>query len=49
MIRTDLKQDDIPQTWYNIIPDAPGELPPPKDETGKALETLKLAMPARVL
>ncbi len=49
MIRTDLKQDDMPKTWYNILPDLPEDLPPPVDETGKALETLKLAMPSRVL
>ncbi|WP_367181990.1 TrpB-like pyridoxal phosphate-dependent enzyme [Thermoplasma sp.] len=49
MIRIDLKQDEMPDHWYNILPDLPEELPTPRDETGKAFETLKKAVPAKVL
>lgn len=47
--RIDLNQEDMPDFWYNILPDLPEQLPPPKDETGKSLEILKKVIPARVL
>ncbi|MDI6846621.1 MAG: TrpB-like pyridoxal phosphate-dependent enzyme [Candidatus Bathyarchaeia archaeon] len=34
-IKIDLPVDDLPKNWYNILPDLPQPLPPPKDpETG---------------
>jgi len=34
-IKIDLPVDDLPKSWYNILPDLPQPLPPPKDpETG---------------
>jgi pyridoxal-phosphate dependent TrpB-like enzyme len=47
--RIDLKQDDMPGEWYNIIPDLPEQLPMPKDPSGKAIDTLKKVIPAKVL
>ncbi|MGC8661605.1 MAG: TrpB-like pyridoxal phosphate-dependent enzyme [Nitrososphaeria archaeon] len=47
--RIDLKQDEMPDYWYNILPDLPEQLPPPRDDTGKAIEVLKSVFPARVL
>lgn len=47
--RIDLKQDDMPDYWYNIMPDLPEPLSPPKDVSGKSIETLKKVIPARVL
>ncbi|MQL55015.1 TrpB-like pyridoxal phosphate-dependent enzyme [Acidianus ambivalens] len=49
IVRYDLPQDKIPTTWYNILPDLPEPLPPPKDETGKAFEVLKEVLPSKVL
>ncbi|MGC8608847.1 MAG: TrpB-like pyridoxal phosphate-dependent enzyme [Thermoplasmata archaeon] len=49
MIRIDLKQDDMPDKWYNILPDLHGDLPPPRDDTGKAFDTLKKVVPSKVL
>ena len=41
-----LPVDDLPKAWYNIIPDLPGGLPPPKEpEDGESrLEALKRRM-----
>ncbi|MGC8565774.1 MAG: TrpB-like pyridoxal phosphate-dependent enzyme [Thermoplasmata archaeon] len=47
--RIDLPQDEMPDFWYNIIPDLPEELPPPKDETGRSIEVMKKVIPAKVL
>ncbi len=47
--RFDLPQEEMPDFWYNILPDLPEELPPPKDETGKSLEIMKKVIPAKVL
>lgn len=47
--RIDLPQEEMPDKWYNIIPDLPEELPPPLDTTGKSIETLKNVIPAKVL
>ena len=47
--RIDLKQDDMPDFWYNILPDLPEPLPPPKDIDGKSIEILKKVIPAKVL
>ncbi|MGC8727596.1 MAG: TrpB-like pyridoxal phosphate-dependent enzyme [Thermoplasmata archaeon] len=47
--RIDLKQDEMPEEWYNIIPDLPEQLPMPKDPSGKAIDTLKKVIPAKVL
>lgn len=47
--RIDLPQEEMPDKWYNIIPDLPEELPPPLDSTGKSIETLKKVIPAKVL
>jgi tryptophan synthase beta chain len=33
MNMVNLKFDEIPSRWYNIIPDLPGPLPPPQDPT----------------
>ena len=49
MIRIDLRQDEMPDHWYNILPDMHGELPAPKDETGKAFDILKQAIPSKIL
>ena len=49
MIRIDLRQDEMPDHWYNILPDLHGDLPSPKDETGKAFDTLKKAIPSKIL
>ena len=39
--RIDLSQDDLPRTWYNILPDLPESLPPHKDvESGKEIRRL---------
>lgn len=32
-VRFDLPQEEIPDKWYNILPDLPEPLPLPKDET----------------
>jgi len=48
-VRFDLPQEEIPDKWYNILPDLPEPLPPPQDPTGKAFETLKQALPSKVL
>lgn len=48
-VRFDLPQDEIPDKWYNILPDLPEPLPPPKDETGKSFEILKKVLPSKVL
>jgi len=38
-----LPQDELPTSWYNILPDLPVQLPPPLDpETGKAVDPRKL-------
>lgn len=29
--RFDLQSDDLPKYWYNILPDLPEQLPPPKN------------------
>jgi len=47
--RIDLKQDEMPDYWYNILPDLPEQLPPPRDDTGKAIEVLKRVFPTKVL
>jgi len=47
--RIDLPQEEMPDKWYNIIPDLPEELPLPLDTTGKSFETLKKVIPAKVL
>ncbi|MGC8618900.1 MAG: TrpB-like pyridoxal phosphate-dependent enzyme [Thermoplasmata archaeon] len=47
--RIDLSQDEMPDFWYNILPDLPEELPPPKDDTGKSLEIMKKVIPGKVL
>ncbi|MFP3318099.1 MAG: TrpB-like pyridoxal phosphate-dependent enzyme [Thermoplasmata archaeon] len=47
--RIDLVQDDMPDFWYNILPDLPEPLPPPRDITGKSIEVLKKVMPTEVL
>jgi len=39
----------MPGEWYNIIPDLPEQLPMPKDPSGKAIDTLKKVIPAKVL
>ncbi|MFP3300412.1 MAG: hypothetical protein RXN92_04995 [Thermoplasmatales archaeon] len=46
--RIDLKQDDMPGEWYNIIPDLPKQLPMPKNSSGKAIDTLKKVILAMV-
>ena len=38
----------MPGEWYNIIPDLPEQLPMPKDPSGKAIDTLKKVIPAKV-
>jgi tryptophan synthase beta chain len=30
-IKIELPVDDLPRSWYNIIPDLPQSLPPPKE------------------
>ncbi len=47
--RIDLKQDEMPDYWYNILPDLPEQLPPPRDDTGNAIEVLKRVFPTKVL
>ncbi|MFP3133664.1 MAG: TrpB-like pyridoxal phosphate-dependent enzyme [Nitrososphaeria archaeon] len=47
--RIDLKQDEMPDYWYNILPDLPEPLPSPKDVTGKSFETLQKVLPSTVL
>ncbi|MFP3261235.1 MAG: TrpB-like pyridoxal phosphate-dependent enzyme [Nitrososphaeria archaeon] len=47
--RIDLKQDEMPDYWYNILPDLPEPLPFPKDDTGKSFETLQKVLPSTVL
>ncbi|MGC8599613.1 MAG: TrpB-like pyridoxal phosphate-dependent enzyme [Nitrososphaeria archaeon] len=47
--RIDLKQDEMPDYWYNILPDLPEPLPSPKDDTGKSFETLQKVLPSTVL
>ncbi|MUN29872.1 TrpB-like pyridoxal phosphate-dependent enzyme [Sulfuracidifex metallicus] len=47
--RYDLPQDQIPKTWYNILPDLPEPLPTPMDETGRSMEILKQVLPSKVL
>jgi len=47
--RIDLKQDEMPDYWYNILPDLPEQLPPPADVTGKSFQVLKSVFPSRVL
>ncbi len=47
--RIDLKQDEMPDYWYNILPDLPEPLPQPMDTTGKAIQVLKSVFPAKVL
>ncbi len=42
--RINLTQDDIPQQWYNVLAEFPGELPPPLHPgTGKPLGPADLA------
>ncbi|AWR96947.1 TrpB-like pyridoxal phosphate-dependent enzyme [Acidianus sulfidivorans JP7] len=48
-VRFDLPQDEIPTEWYNILPDLPEPLPPPKDESGKSFDILKKALPSKDL
>lgn len=47
--RIDLRQDEMPDYWYNILPDLPEPLPPPKDVTGKSFEVLQKVLPSTVL
>jgi len=49
ILRYDLSQDEIPNNWYNILPDLPESLPQPQDPTGKSFEVLKQALPSRDL
>lgn len=48
-IRFDLPQDEMPDRWYNILPDLPEPLPPPKDITGKSIDVLRNVIPKKVL
>lgn len=42
--RFDLDPEDIPTSWYNILPDLPEQVPPPLDpETGEPVAPEKLA------
>lgn len=45
-LRIDLPQDDLPKHWYNILPDLPEPLPPPKEpgEGPLRMEFLKKVM-----
>ncbi|MBD6955309.1 MAG: TrpB-like pyridoxal phosphate-dependent enzyme [Thermoplasmata archaeon] len=47
--RIDLKQDDMPDFWYNILPDLPEPLPPPRDVSGKSIDVLRRVIPSKVL
>ncbi|MGC8569628.1 MAG: TrpB-like pyridoxal phosphate-dependent enzyme [Nitrososphaeria archaeon] len=47
--RIDLRQDEMPDAWYNILPDLPEPLPPPKDETKRSFEVLQRILPSTVL
>ncbi len=49
MIRYDLPQNEMPDHWYNILPDLPEKLPEPKDVSGKAFELMAKAMPKKDL
>ncbi|MCE4602604.1 MAG: TrpB-like pyridoxal phosphate-dependent enzyme [Desulfurococcales archaeon] len=43
-LRFDLGPEDVPTSWYNILPDLPEQVPPPLDpETGKPVAPEKLA------
>ncbi|HID17815.1 TPA: pyridoxal-phosphate dependent enzyme, partial [Candidatus Bathyarchaeota archaeon] len=46
-----LDQDEMPREWYNILPDLPKPLPPPKDPEGmpSRLELLPKIFPKEVL
>ena len=50
-IKIDLPVDDLPRSWYNILPDLPQPLPPPKDpEAGPSrLEFLSKVMVKKCL
>lgn len=47
--RIDLKQDEMPDFWYNVVPDLPEPLPLPKDETKRSFEILQKVLPSTVL
>lgn len=47
--RIDLPQDDMPNYWYNILPDLPEKLSPPKDVSGKSIEVMGKVIPRKVL
>ena len=43
-LRVDLSPDEVPTSWYNILPDLPEQVPPPLDpETGEPVAPEKLA------
>jgi len=48
---TMLPQDEMPTEWYNILPDLPEPLPPPRDhpEAKVKIEELPRIMPKTVL
>lgn len=48
---TTQSEDIIPESWYNIVPDLPEQLPPPRDnsEDFSSIELLNRIMPKEVL
>ncbi len=43
-LRFDLSPEEVPTSWYNILPDLPEQVPPPLDpETGEPVSPEKLA------
>jgi tryptophan synthase beta chain len=50
-IKIELPVDDLPRSWYNIIPDLPQSLPPPKEpqDGSSRLEFLSEVMIRRCL
>jgi tryptophan synthase beta chain len=48
--RIDLPEEEIPEYWYNILPDLPEPLPPPIDpDNGRRLKLLQEVIPSRPL
>ncbi|MBP1448614.1 MAG: pyridoxal-phosphate dependent enzyme, partial [Thermoproteus sp.] len=46
----DLPIDELPDKWYNILPDLPEPLPPPQDpDNGKRLKLLQEVVPSKPL